>query len=155
MIQLPGFAKVKVSKSVTVNADKESVWHALLGYQKEEKKFHKKATLSGNTVKIKEEFISVPVVGTAYINYIEWNREPDGRIDYKLQKSKVLTAFEGSWKIDETKDGGAVVLTLTTEIDSWVPMPFKNKILKKVTASGMSKRLAFVKSSAESFKVMN
>lgn len=142
-------ARVKVTKSVEVNADLKSTWLALRKYQREGKKFHKQVVSeSGSKIVLKEEFLRVPVVGNAYINYVEVNY-PYERVDYKLQGSKVLTVFEGAWKLEKVKAKNAVTLTLITDIDSWVPVPFKNTILKKQTSKGMLKRLGFVKKQAE------
>ena len=156
IIQLPAMAKVKVQNSVVVDAKMESVWNALLSYQKEEKKFNKKLMSNNNDkVTIKEEFIRVPVVGSAHIDYEEINHKDLGRIDYKLTKSKILTKFEGAWTVKENENGKGVVVTLTTHIDSWVPAPFKNRILRNATKKGMKKRLAFVKTQAEKLSHTN
>ena len=151
----PAQARVKVTKSVEVNADLKSTWLALEQYQREEKRFHKQVVSDKNgKIVLKEEFLRVPVVGNAYINYVEENH-PFKRIDYKLKGSKVLTVFEGAWKLEKVKNKNAVSLTLITDIDSWVPVPFKNSILKKTTAKGMMKRLAFVKNQAEKITKTN
>lgn len=150
LLHLPAQARVKVQNSVTVDAKMESVWQALMEYQKEEKQFHKKLVSSKHDkVNIKEEFIRVPVVGSASIDYIEENHPGQKRIDYKLTKSKILTKFEGTWTLVENQKGSGVIVTLTTDIDTWVPAPFKNRILKNATKKGMKKRLAFIKKQAE------
>ncbi len=149
-LQSPALARVKVQDSVTVDAKPESVWKALMEYQRDEKTFNKKLLASNeDTVTIKEEFMKLPVVGTQFINYVEVSHQDAQRIDYKLTGSKVLTLFEGSWIIEPNKNGGGVTLTLITEIDTWVPAPFKNKLLRSNTLKGMVKRLAFVKDRAE------
>ena len=142
-------ARVKVVHSVEVKADLKSTWEALQKYQREGKLFHKEVISdTGNRIVLKEEFLRVPVVGNAYINYVEDNH-PYDRVDYKLQGSKVLTVFEGAWKLENVAGKNSVLLTLITDIDSWVPVPFKNSILKKSTSKGMKERLAFVKKQAE------
>ncbi len=154
VVQTPASARVKVEDSVTVNASVDSVWRALMEYQRAETQFNKKLVAStDNTVKIKEEFMRVPVVGNAFINYDEVSHKNENRIDYKLTDSKVLTTFEGSWVLEENKCGKGVTLKLTTDIDSWMPVPFKNKILRNATMKGMEKRLAFVKNFAESHTI--
>ena len=147
--QAPALAAVKIERSVTVNADLKTVWKALLNYQHAEKDFHKKVVSQNNhVVTIDEEFVRVPVVGSANILYIE-NNIPLERIDYKLQGSKVLTKFEGAWSIAKADGGTGTVVKLVTDIDSWVPVPFKNRILRKTVSKGMMKRLAYVKKQAE------
>ncbi|MBX9670121.1 MAG: hypothetical protein K2X93_21150 [Candidatus Obscuribacterales bacterium] len=149
--QMPASARVRVEDSVTVNASIDTVWKALMEYQREEKTFSKKLVgASDNTVKIKEEFMKLPVVGNAFINYDEVSHKTENRIDYKLTDSKVLSMFEGAWSLEENRRGKGVTLKLTTDIDSWMPVPFKNKILRTATMKGMERRLAFVKNFAES-----
>ena len=156
IVQLPAMAKVKVQNSVVVDAKMESVWDALLKYQKEEKQFNKKMVSNQrDKVTIKEEFVRVPVVGAAHIDYEEINHKDLGRIDYKLTKSKFLTTFEGAWTVKKNDSGKGVVVTLTTHIDSWVPAPFKSRILRNATKKGMEKRLAFVKTQAEKLSQTN
>lgn len=153
-VPMPASARVKVEDSVTVNAPMDCVWKALMEYQREEKSFNKKLVSSAeNTVKIKEDFLRVPVAGNTCINYDEVSHKNENRIDYKLTESKVLTTFEGAWTLEENSCGKGVTLKLTTDIDSWMPLPFKNKILKNATMKGMEKRLAFVKNFAESHTV--
>lgn len=152
LLSNPAQARVKVKKTVSVNASIDTVWTALMNYQKEEKKFHKTlVSEKGNQIRLKEEFLKVPVVGNAYINYVEENHKEDGRVDYKLEGSKVLTKFQGTWKVeaDENNAKPGTIVTLTTDIDTWVPVPFKNSILKRATMKCMNKRLAFVKQQAE------
>jgi len=149
-LQLPASAKVKVEDSIAVDAKPEVIWKALMSYQHEEKGFHKKVVSSTpDSVSIKEEFVKLPVVGTTNINYVEVSHRDDNRIEYKLTDSKILTLFEGAWIIEPSKDGQSATVKLVTEIDTWVPAPFKNTLLKNQTKKGMEKRLAFVKDCAE------
>ena len=48
IFQAPAHARVKVQDSVTINAKMDSVWQALLDYQKEEKEFNKKLVSNKN-----------------------------------------------------------------------------------------------------------
>lgn len=146
----PVCARVTVEDSVAVNARPETIWKALMDYQREEKTFHKKVVSSTkDSVSIKEEFVKLPVVGTTNIDYVEVSHRDENRIEYKLTDSKILTLFEGAWIIEENKDGRGSTLRVVTSIDTWVPAPFKNTLLKNQTKKGMEKRLAFVKKSAE------
>jgi hypothetical protein len=154
--QVPAHAAVTVEDSIAVNAKPELVWKALHEYQKEEKTFHKKIVSSThNSVTLKEEFAKLPVVGTTCLNYIEVSKPEENRIDYRLTENGVLNKFQGSWIIEENKTTGGVTLKLITEIDSWVPAPFKSKILRSNTKKGMEKRLAFVKQFAENLSGAN
>lgn len=147
--QMPAHATVTVEGSVTVDASPEIVWQALGEYQKEEKAFHKKiVSTHQSTVTIKEEFAKLPIVGAAHINYVEIGNSDHNRIDYKLTDSSVLNRFDGAWIVEDNKAGG-VNLKIVTNIDTWVPAPFKNKLLRNNTKKGMEKRLAFVKQYAE------
>ena len=143
-LALSADARVKLEKSVEVDADKDTVWTALMDYQKAEKTFNRNA----KKVSVKEQFAKVPVVGSTYIDYEEQNF-PGQKICYRLTDSKVLNRFEGEWRIEDSKDGKGTLLKLTTDIDSWMPVPLKNKILKNFTAKGMDKRMTYVKKHAE------
>jgi hypothetical protein len=148
VFQLPAFAAVTVEDSVTINAKPEVVWKALHEYQKEDKAFHKKiVSTTPNSVTLKEEFAKMPVVGTTYLNYIEVSKPEENRIEYRLTEKGVLNKFDGAWIIED--NGTGVTLKLVTNIDSWVPAPFKNKVLRNNTRKGMVQRLAFVKDYAE------
>jgi hypothetical protein len=154
--QMPALASVTVEDFVTVEASPEIVWKALHEYQKEDKAFHKKiVSQTPNSVTLKEEFAKLPVVGTTFLNYIEVSKPEEHRIEYRLTESGVLNKFDGAWIIEENKDGNGVTLKLVTNIDSWVPAPFKNKVLRSNTKKGMEKRLAFVKDYAEHHTVAN
>lgn len=154
VFQLPAFAAVTVEDSVTIDAKPETVWKALHEYQKEDKAFHKKIISSTpNSVTLKEEFAKMPIVGTTYLNYIEVSKPEEKRIEYRLTEKGVLNKFDGAWIIEENGDG--VKLKLVTNIDSWVPAPFKNKVLRSNTKKGMEQRLAYVKEYAEHHTVSN
>ena len=149
-VQMPVHASVIVEDSIAVNAKPETVWKALHEYQKEEKAFHKKVVATTpNSVSLKEEFAKLPVIGTMMLSYIEVNKPEENRVDYRMTEKGALNKFEGSWIIEENKTTGGVTLRLVTEIDTWVPAPFKNKVLRSNTKKGMEKRLAFVKEYAE------
>ncbi|MBX3137473.1 SRPBCC family protein [Candidatus Obscuribacterales bacterium] len=155
-MQLPAHASVVVEDSIVVNAKPEAVWKALREYQREEKAFHKKVVSStSNSVSLKEEFARLPVVGTMMLSYIEVNKPEENRVDYRLTEKGTLNKFEGSWIIEENKTTGGVTLKLVTEIDSWVPAPFKNHVLRSNTKKGMEKRLEFVKEYAENLSGAN
>jgi hypothetical protein len=148
--QSPVLAHVKVEDSVNIDAKPEFVWKALMEYQREEKLFHKKLVSQKNDcVSIKEEFGTLPLVGSAFIDYVEVNHQKENRIDFKLTDSKVFTRFEGTWIVEPSKCGERATLTLTTDVDTWLPTPFKNKMLRNTAKRGMEKRLAFVKIHAE------
>lgn len=154
--QMPAVAAVTVEDCVTIDASTETVWKALHEYQKEDKAFHKKIVASTpNSVTLKEEFAKLPIVGTTFLNYIEVSKPEEHRIDYKLTEKGVLNKFDGAWIIEENKDGNGVTLKLVTNIDSWVPAPFKNKVLRNNTKKGMLQRLAYVKDYAEHHTVSN
>ncbi len=152
--QMPAFAAVTVEECVDIDAKPEVVWKALHEYQKEDKAFHKKIVSSTpNSVTLKEEFAKMPVVGTTYLNYIEVSKPEEHRIEYRLTEKGVLNKFDGAWIIEES--GSGVKLKLVTNIDSWVPAPFKNKVLRSNTKKGMEQRLAYVKEYAEHHTVSN
>lgn len=148
--QMPALAAVTVEEFVVVDATPETVWKALHEYQKEEKAFHKKIVSStSNSVTLKEEFAKLPIVGTTFLNYIEVSKPEEHRIEYRLTEKGVLNKFDGAWIVEENKDGNGVTLKLVTNVDSWVPAPFKNKVLRNNTKKGMEQRLAYVKEYAE------
>lgn len=146
--QLPAVARVQVEDSITVNADMATVWQALKDYQHEGKLFAKRVVKeAGGDTSINEDFIKIPVVGTTTLDYVE-SRKGEDRVDYWLTGSKILNVFKGSWQLSKNENGGTTV-KLTTDIDSWMPVPMKNRILRNSTVSGMKKRLAYVKTHAE------
>lgn len=148
VMQLPAVARVQVEDSITIDADMETVWQALKDYQREQKLFNKKIVdQKGNDTTIQEEFLKVPVVGTASLNYVE-SRKGNDRVDYWLTGSKLLNVFKGSWQLSKNEEGGTTI-KLTTDIDSWMLVPMKNKLLRSHTAAGMKKRLSYVKTHAE------
>jgi len=148
--QLPAEARVKVEDSIVVNAEPEHVWKALSQYQNDGKRFHKKQVVTKeNSIQFSEEFAKMPFVGTTYIDYVEVSNPKDKRIDYKLKSAKFLNVFEGAWIVEENKNGDGAVVRLTTDIDSWICAPLKNKVLKNMTKKGMEERLAYVKEHAE------
>ncbi len=146
----PALASVKVQKSVTVNTDLKQAWDAVMAHQHAEKEFNKKlqAGKNSHSVIIEEQFFSLPVVGSTSVKYTEEN-VPYQRVEYKLQQSKILNQFEGTWNLEKSKDGNSVTITLNTTVDSWMPVPFKGKILKSVVSKSMDQRLAYVKKQAE------
>lgn len=147
-LQLPTVAYVQIEDSIGIDADIDTVWRALKDYQREEALFHKKVVAEkGNDTTVKEKFLKVPVVGSAFLDYVECRKE-NYRVDYWLLESKVLNVFSGSWQLSKNQHGGTTV-KLTTDIDSWIPVPMKNKILRSITAAGMKRRLSFVKAHAE------
>lgn len=149
LAQLPALAAVTIEDSIVVNAEPEAVWSALRQYQKDEKLFQKKRIrVEPNSVTFKENFVSLPFVGTTTLDYTEITVPSENRIDYKLNESKILNKFDGSWIVEENKDG-KVTVRLVTNIDTWLAAPFKNKVLRNVTKKGMEKRLAYVKEKAE------
>jgi hypothetical protein len=148
VMQLPAAARVQIEDSITIDADMQTVWQALKDYQREQKMFDKKIVAEkGDDTTIKEEFIKVPVVGSATLSYVE-SRKGNYRIDYWLTGSKILNVFKGSWQLSKNEKGGTTI-KLTTDVDSWMPVPMKNKLLRNHTAAGMKKRLSYVKAHAE------
>ncbi len=148
VMQLPAAARVQIEDSITIDADVETVWQALKDYQREQMLFDKRIVAEkGDDTYIKEEFLKVPVVGSASLNYVE-SRKGNDRVDYWLNGSKILNVFKGSWQLSKNERGGTT-LRLTTDIDSWMPVPMKNKLLRSHTAAGMKKRLTYVKAHAE------
>ncbi|MDZ4835002.1 MAG: SRPBCC family protein [Candidatus Melainabacteria bacterium] len=156
VFQMPAFAAVTVEECVTIDAKPETVWKALHEYQKEDKAFHKKIVSSTpNSVTLKEEFAKMPIIGTTFLNYIEVSKPEEHRIEYRLTETGVVNKFDGAWIVEESKDGNGSTLKVVTTIDSWVPAPFKNKVLRSSTKKGMEKRLAYVKDYAEHHSVSN
>lgn len=148
LMQLPAQARVQLEDTVNVNADMSTVWQALKDYQKEGKLFDKRITKeTGNDTSINEDFIKLPIVGTTTLDYVE-SRKGNDRVDYWLTGSKILNVFKGSWQLSKNENGGTTI-KLTTDIDSWMPVPLKNKILRNNTMPGMKKRLYYVKTHAE------
>jgi hypothetical protein len=150
ILSLPALASVRVEDSISVDAEKEAVWSALKQYQKDEKGFAKKRiNVQPNSVTFKEHFASLPFVGNTTLDYTEVTKTQENRIDYKLNESKLLNKFEGSWIVEDGKDGKGTTVRLITDIDTWLAAPFKNKVLRNITKKGMEKRLAYVKTHAE------
>ncbi|MBX9695734.1 MAG: SRPBCC family protein [Cyanobacteria bacterium] len=146
----PALANVKVKKSITVNADLKQAWDAVMSHQHAEKEFNKTVQAGNNphVVMINEQFMRLPIVGSTSLKYTEENT-PMQRVDYKLQQSKVLNQFEGTWNLEKSKNGNGTVITLDTTVDSWMVVPFKGKILKSLVSKSMDERLAYVKKRAE------
>ena len=150
LMQLPALASVRIEDSISVDAEKDAVWNALKQYQKDEKGFQKKKiNEKANSVTLQEHFCSLPFVGNTTLDYTETTKVQENRIDYKLNESKLLNKFEGSWILEDGKDGKGTTVRLITDIDTWLSAPFKNKVLRNITKKGMEKRLEYVKAHAE------
>ena len=137
-----------MKKSITVNASCEAVWKAILSYRTSEPSKRKVTSSSEGNAVIEEKFGAVPVVGASRVVYKE-TEKPYKRIDYVLVESDKLNKFHGSWILAEKEGGKGMVVELTTELDSALPIPFKEHILNSQALADIEKRLHYVKRQAE------
>lgn len=72
---------------------------------------------------------------------------PPGRIDYSLMTSDKFKTFDGCWVLVPSRDRRSTRLALTCDSDLGIPVP--PFLLKMIASKKIGKRLAFVKSLAE------
>ncbi len=136
-----------LKKSISVKASAQAVHDAIVSYRTSEPSKRKIISSSDDQVVIEEKFSGVPVIGGSRVVYAEHDRAP-GRIDYQLVESDKVSKFQGYWLIEE-KDAGKTNVELAVELDSKLPIPFKENILHAQADADMKKRLDYVKRKAE------
>lgn len=143
----PAQAIETVEKSMTINATPDQVMNAIVKHRTAEPGKRKIVSTSKSGVVIREQLVGSIGLAKDIIVYEETIRS-DNQIDFHLIDANKLTKFQGSWTISESKPGFTHV-KLTTSVDSWMNVPFKDRILRHETARQLDKRLSFVKHEAE------
>jgi|AGTN01.2.fsa_nt_gi Polyketide cyclase / dehydrase and lipid transport. len=136
-----------IKRTITINANLETVWNALLSYRTADPDKRKVISSEGNRTVVEEKFAGLPVVGSSRVKYEEIEA-PMERVDYKLIDSDKLSKFEGAWVL-RPQGEDKVEAELTTLLDSALPLPFKENFLKTQANSDMDKRLNYLKNKAE------
>lgn len=137
-----------VTESVQVTASPKAVWEALRKHRLITPG-RKLVSYKENQAVISEEFVKLPVLGSANILYTE-TEHPMSEIDYKLIRSDKIKQFEGSWKLLPTDDRKHTLLQLTTRTDTGIHMPFSGMLTRKNTRQRAKQRLSEIKALAES-----
>jgi hypothetical protein len=135
---------------ILVKAPPAMVWHAI----HEER--HKNPDLAYSKVVaggenqaesvLEEKFVLLPVIGTATAT-LKMNEAPIHRIDFKLVKSDLFKAMEGSWVLTPAADGRHTILELSSHMQMSFAVP--SFVLDGITSRKLERRVSHVRDMAE------
>ena len=131
-----------LKKSITLDAPVKEVWNAILSYRTSDPSKRKVISAQEGKVVIEETFSGLPVVGSSRVVYEELEK-PYDRIDYRLVESDKLSKFEGSWQFTSVDDATTAV-EVTAFLDSSLPVPFKENLLKQQASRDLENRLTYI-----------
>jgi hypothetical protein len=135
---------------VLVKAPPAIVWHAIHEERHKNPDLAYSKVISGAEYQpesvLEEKFVLLPVIGTATAT-LKMNETPMQRIDFKLVKSDLFKAMEGSWVLTPHSDGRYTILELNSHMQMAFGVP--NIILDGITSRKLERRVNAVRNMAE------
>jgi hypothetical protein len=139
-----------VRARILVKAPPALVWHAIHEERHKNSDLAYSKVITGGDSQpesiLEEKFVLLPVIGTATAT-LKMNETPMQRIDFKLLKSDLFKAMEGSWVLTPHEDGRSTVLELSSHLEMSFGVP--NMILDNITARKLERRVSHVRDMAE------
>ncbi|HEY9680426.1 MAG TPA: SRPBCC family protein [Oculatellaceae cyanobacterium] len=147
-LQAPAFCQHSkgVTNTIIVNAKVQAVFHAIQ-QARTCGGFRKLVSYKNNQAVIEEQFQGLPLIGSAKCVYQE-NEVSPNRIDYKMIESDKLSKFEGSWILKDEGEGRTSV-TLTSETECGLKLPFADKLTVQSATKRVDNRLHEIAKVAE------
>ena len=137
-----------VTSHVTVQAHPRPIYQAIRDLRLKDDGDVRVVSEDENQALLEETFDGLPIIGRAKCLYRE-HYKPFEKIEYKMVESDKFKAFEGTWQITPTADGGACVLQLSSYVDTGLTIPFARQITNGQTLKDIHERLTAVKKAAE------
>ncbi len=136
-----------LKKSISIDAEQKVVWNAIVSYRDSQPHRRRVISSEGERTVVEESFTGLPVVGESRLLYEEIET-PFNRIDFRLLEGEHLSKFQGAWRL--TSDGATKTsVEVTAEFDIDLQVPFKDTILNQLAEMDMSKRISYIKDTAE------
>lgn len=120
----------KVVKQIVVNRPIAKVWQAIQERRSSDPTHRKLLSYDGKAAVVKEQFTSMPILGSTVCTYVENEVNPQKEIQYYMLNSNHFKAFQGNWKLEPGSKPNTTRVTLTTIIDPGVRIPFWGQIAK-------------------------
>lgn len=137
-----------VRGEIAINASPDQVWEAVHRERANDPdlSYSKVVQQKGNRILLEQKFNALPIIGEATCLMVQ-EETPLQRIDYKLVRSDKFKDMSGSWIIGSGPDG-TTTLALQSFLDTG--LPYSQGIINNVLKDKINKRLARVKTAAES-----
>jgi len=140
-----------VTAKVTVKARAEKIYETIRSLRNDEESGVTEIARTATEATLEERFDGLPIIGHAKCVYIERYSPPE-RIEYKMVHSDRFKAFEGKWEIVPVGGGDVCVLSLSSYVDTGLPIPFARQITNAATMRDVEQRLSEVKQKAETLR---
>jgi hypothetical protein len=137
-----------MKKSVSVLAQPEIVWKAILSYRESQPHRRRILKQTDGAAVIEETFTGLPLVGSSRIVYEE-TEQPFVQIRFRLIDGEHVSKFDGSWTLAPQADLQTTEVIVQADFDIKLSVPFKDVVLDQLAEQDIGKRLAYVKQTAE------
>ena len=143
-----------ITGSIVINSPPGAVFDAIKDSRYQDPRRRQVLQTQGNEVLLQENFMTIPVLGKATCCYKEVELPPSS-IEYSLVKSAHFKKFEGKWELKPMHGGQSTLLKLTSDVDTFVAVPFKQQITAASTKKDIARRLKNIKIIVENHSAKN
>jgi len=140
--------------SILIDASPSIVFDAIKKSRYQEPDRRKVLSIQGNRVLLEESFATLPIIGAATCRYEEVEVK-NKRIDYSIVASRQFRKFEGAWELEPKENGSSTLLKLTSQVDTFITVPFKKQITHASTRKDIRRRLNNIKHSIEASRQLS
>jgi hypothetical protein len=143
-VALPLPAKCADTKPVmeqeVIDEPASIVWRAIQNLRTIDAQKRRLISYANNEAVIEEKFPALPIVGDSTCLYKECEVVPEKQIDYSLIRSDHFKVFEGTWNL-ERLSGGRTKVSLSSNLDTGMRIPFWREITRAATSRSVKHRL--------------